>query len=125
MRRHDRKIVCCALCAAYAPFAPAFQPLITDDADTQGAGGNQIELTVNRIEFKSEGITTRTKVFPLVYTRGITDALDVYAEVSHVRVDTVGSSADARGHGNPVLGVKWRFHEDEAQKFSIGFKPEI
>ena len=114
-----------AFAMAHAPFAAALQPLITDDTGTQGAGGNQFELAINREEAKSEGVKTKTTTFPLVYTRGVTDALDLYASVSHGRINSDDPTAAARGHGNPLLGAKWRFYDDEAQKFSVGFKPEI
>lgn len=103
----------------------AYQPLITDDTGTQGTGGNQVEIAVNRLRSKSEGITTTTKTFPLTYTRGVTDALDLYGAVSHGRIDSDDPSAEARGHGNPVLGLKWRIYDDKAQKLSIAFKPEL
>ena len=114
-----------AFAAAYAPAATAFQPLVTDDTGTQGAGGNQVELALNRQEFRSEGIKSTTKTIPVVYTRGVTETLDLYAGVSHGRIDSDDPGVEARGHGNPLLGAKWRIYEHEAQKFSIGFKPEV
>jgi hypothetical protein len=109
----------------YAPPVAAYQPLITDDTSTQGTGGNQLEVAINREEYKSGGITTTTKTFPLTYTRGATEALDLYGSVSHGRIDSDDPSAEARGHGNPVLGLKWRFYDDKAQKLSMAFKPEL
>jgi len=105
--------------------ALAFQPLVTDDTGTQGSGGNQVEFAAFRQRFTSLGDTTRTWTYPVVYTRGITDALDVYAGVSFVRVRHAGPDEDTKGTGNPVLGVKWRAWEDEARKLSVGLKPEI
>jgi hypothetical protein len=58
------------LLLAFAPVALWFQPLITDDTGTQGAGGNQIEIALDRLEFNSAGATTKTRTLPLVYTRG-------------------------------------------------------
>jgi hypothetical protein len=131
MRHHHRstrfvsRALCAALVAAHAHFAAAFQPLITDDTGTQGAGGNQLELAFDREEFKSEGVKTTTRSFPLTYTRGLTDTLDVYAGASHVRIDSDDPGAEARGHGNPTLGVKWRFHDDASERLSIALKPEV
>jgi hypothetical protein len=107
------------------PAALAFQPLITDDTGTQGAGGNQLELAVNRQRLASVGDTTTTWTAPLVYTRGLTDALDLYAGGSFVRIRTTTPDGDTEGPGNPVLGMKWRAWEDEARGLSIGVKPEI
>jgi len=113
------------LLALHAPAALSFQPLITDDTGTQGAGGNQIEIALDRQEFNSAGVTTKTRTLPLVYTRGITDALDAYIEVSHVRVRSSVVASDAEGRGNPAVGLKWRFYDDAARKLSVGFKPEM
>jgi hypothetical protein len=109
----------------HAPAVFAFQPLITDDTGTQGSGGNQVEFSWNRQRLESTGDTTRTFTRSLTYTRGITDAIDVYGGVSQVRVGSPVPGTDTHGHGNPVLGLKWRFYENEDEKFSVGFKPEI
>ena len=110
------------LVAAASP-AFAFQPLITDDTGTQGAGGNQIEFSVNDDRESSAGVTARIRTLPLVYTRGLTDALDVFVGVNHTSVSAPGF--DASGSGNPSFGVKWRFYENEESKTSFGLKPEI
>ena len=114
-----------ALSCVYAPSAVAFQPLITDDTGTQGTGGNQVEIALNQIEFTSLGVTTRTRSIPFTLTRGITDSVDAYAGISYNRITSDDPSAEARGLGNPLLGLKWRMYESEERKFSIGFKPEI
>ena len=103
--------------------AAAFQPLVTDDTGTQGERGNQLELSIDQDRAKEAGETTRTRTLPFTYTRGLTDALDVFAGVSHIRVSSPGSRAS--GAGNPVLGAKWRFLESEADKRSFALKPEI
>jgi len=112
---------------AAALFAPAmaYQPLITDDTGTQGTGGNQIEFSYNHEDEKSADATTITRTLPFVYTRGLTDALDVYAGLSHVRIRPPAPDPRVNGSGNPVVGLKWRFYENEAQKLSLAFKPEI
>jgi len=33
--------------------------------------------------------------------------------------------ATERGWGNPVLGAKWRFYDNESSKLSFAFRPEI
>lgn len=117
-----------AACLAFAGFslsAFAFQPLITDDTGTQGAGGNQLEFSFNEDRSKTEGRTDRTRTLPVVYTRGLTDSIDVYAGVSHIRIRSGTPGGDASGGGNPAIGAKWRFYENEASKTSLAAKPEI
>ncbi len=103
----------------------AYQPLVTDDTGTQGAGGNQVELSItqNRNTDTAASTTTRTRTIPFVFTRGFTDALDVYAGASHARSkDAVGVIDNT--DPNLVLGAKWRFFEQE-NGWSLGFKPEL
>ncbi len=61
---------------------------------------------------------------PLGYTRGLTDTIDVFAEIGYVSVDPDGASKEG-GMGNSVIGMKWRFYENEKSKTSLAIKPEI
>lgn len=110
---------------AFALPAAAFQPLVTDDTGTQGERGNQLEFSIDQDRAREAGETTRTRTLPFTYTRGLSDALDVFAGISHLRIHSSSAGAGASGSGNPVLGVKWRFLENEASRTSFGLKPEI
>lgn len=103
----------------------AFQPLITDDTGTQGTGGNQVEAAYNRTVDKAPGERITTHEVPLVFTRGITDALDLFVGIAHQRLVPDAPATSERGWGNPAFGAKWRFYDNEAQKLSIALKPEI
>jgi len=100
----------------------AYQPLVTDDTGTQGAGGNQIEFAWVHEHEQTDGTSTRTNSVPLVYTRGLTDALDVAVGLPWARSNASGGNES--GSGNPSLALKWRFHEKE-NGWSLAFKPEI
>jgi hypothetical protein len=114
-----------ATCVGLLPGAAcAFQPLVTDDTGTQGTGGNQIEIAYNHTVDKAPGAREVTRELPLVYTRGITDALDLYVGVGYLRIAPPDAPAE-RGLGNAALGAKWRFYEDEAGKSSLALKPEV
>lgn len=104
--------------------ASAFQPLVTDDTGTQGAGGNQIEAAYNRTVDKAPGATIVTHEVPLVFTRGVTDALDLYAGIGYQRIAPAAPATVERGWSNSALGAKWRFHEDAAGKLSFALKSE-
>lgn len=110
---------------AFALPAFAFQPLVTDDTGTQGERGNQLEFSIDSDRANEAGQTTRTRTLPFTYTRGITDALDVFAGISHVRIHSSSPGASASGSSNPVIGAKWRFLESEASGASFALKPEI
>jgi hypothetical protein len=105
--------------------ATALQPLVTDDTETQGSGGNQLELTLDRERVRSAEGRSSLRAATVVYTRGLTDDLDAFVEASHVRLRSSFGEEGGRGAGNPVLGLKWRFWEAESGRVSLGVKPEI
>jgi hypothetical protein len=105
--------------------ASAFQPLVTDDTGTQGAGGNQVEAAYNRTTDKAPGVKTTTHEVPVGFTRGITDALDIFIGLGRQKIIPDAPATVERGEVNPVLGAKWRFHENEASKLSLAFKPQV
>jgi hypothetical protein len=105
--------------------ASAFQPLVTDDTGTQGAKGNQVEAAYNRTVDKLSSTEAITQEVPLVFTRGFTDALDLYVGVGYQRIEPPAPGTEERGWGNPAVGAKWRFYENEASKLSFALKPEI
>ena len=108
-------------CIALLPaVASAFQPLVTDDTGTQGARGNQVEAAYNRTVDKAPGTQDITHEVPLVFTRGVSDALDLYGGLSNQRIVPT-----EHGWSNTFFGAKWRFYDDEASKLSFGLKPEI
>jgi hypothetical protein len=105
--------------------ASALQPLVTDDTETQGTGGNQLEVAFDHDRLRIPGERSTERAWTLVYTRGLTDMLDGFVELTHVRIRSNVPGADASGRSNPVLGFKWRLWESEAQGLSIGLKPEV
>lgn len=118
--------ICMATLGAMLPAAAlAFQPLITDDTGTQGAGGNQLEAAYTRATDKNAGAKSVTQLFQPVYTRGITDTLDVFAGLNGLSIENAAPGSTERGRGNPVLGAKWRFYDDVPGKLSFALRPAI
>lgn len=113
------------LCTVASPASLAFQPLITDDTGTQGAGGNQLEFSYARDRETSAGDTNTTRTLPVTYTRGLTDTLDVFISANHTRFSSTVPGSDTSGSGNASVGAKWRFYENDASKTSLGLKPEL
>ncbi len=103
--------------------ALAYQPLITDDTGTQGAGGNQLEGGYTRAAEKLAGSKDKSREVAVVYTRGVTDALDWFAGGAHQTLEPVGGIRES-GAGNSVLGAKWRFYDDASSKLSLALRPE-
>jgi hypothetical protein len=107
-----RPTLCGFLLAASALVA-AHQPLLTDDAGTQGVAGNQIEFSWNEDQATQAATTTRSRSAPLVYTRGLAETFDAFIQ------------ANEGGSGNPSFGFKWRFYENTESKTSLAVKPEV
>lgn len=122
VRYSVRLLGCIALLPA---IASAFQPLVTDDTGTQGAGGNQVEASYNRTVDKAPDAKVVTHEVPLVFTRGVTDALDFYGGLSNQRIVPTAPATVEHGWSNAFFGAKWRFYDDETSKLSFALKPEI
>lgn len=132
MNRHDcvTKAWLVGLGLILAPSAWSFQPLITDDTGTQGAGTNQLEMALGyqRDGTGSGSGETTSQTVPLVFTSGLTNTLDFYTSVSNQRIQTTGGAGTVgteTGWSNVALGAKWRFYENEVSKLSIGIRPEV
>lgn len=109
-----------------ASTAWGFQPLITDDTGTQGQGENQLEFSFSHDRVEQGGLSSTTRVLPLTYTRGLSETVDIAFSVNHTSLSTNAPGvADISGSGNPVVGLKWRFHENEASKTSFALKGEV
>lgn len=123
-QRYIRRVAFITL-AGISLSASAFQPLITDDTGTQGIDGNQLEFSYNEDRSRRDGGTDRTRTFPVVFTRGFSESVDVFAGIGYIgiRSDTPGD--DASGGGNPGIGAKWRFYDNRASGTSLAVKPEV
>lgn len=128
-RANQKRVVPAALAGLAAlaclSSAQAFQPLITDDTGTQGKGGSQLEFSANRDGVSAGGSTTRILSLPLVFTHGISDTADIYAAAARIDIAPADRRLAVSGSGNPAIGAKWRFYEDEDSKTSVALKPEV
>ena len=124
LRKIVGNTVAIALLTSVSATALALQPLITDDTGTQGAGGNQAEWSYARDRMRSDGENEWVNTQAAVYTRGLSETLDVYVGISHARIDALEQGSDVSGYGNPSIGAKWRFYENEESRTSLAIKPE-
>lgn len=114
-----------AALAGFSAQAFAFQPLITDDTGTQGAGGNQLEFSYGYDRTKTAGETERTHSVPVTYTRGLTDTIDIFVGTSYTWIRPADATNKTRGITSPTIGAKWRVYENKDSKTSLAIKPEI
>lgn len=113
----------------------AFEPLNTDDAGTVIAGGNQIEqyfFYINRNSGSPQVVDIITpgeeysgnadaKAFPFTYTRGLTDTVEASFSTTYFNQP----SGNFTRLSNYVFATKWRFHEDEENRYALAIKPML
>jgi hypothetical protein len=106
----------------------AFFPFVTDDTGTQGQGGNQIELDYaftkeysDEVDEDGRFVDTTSGIsnaFPMTYTYGVTDNVDVYIGLSR-------QTSPVNGWQNTEIGAKWVFAGDQSNGWSAAIKPAI
>lgn len=106
----------------------AYFPFITDDTGTQGDGGNQLELNYIFIKERGVGLAEdgtyypgdygTSNSFPITYTRGLTDDLDLF-------VGIIRQTSPTNGWMNSAIGFKWRFAGDAEEGWSFAVKPAL
>jgi len=89
--------------------AMAAHPLVTDDAYTQGAGNNQLEVNSDRISARDGSKQTAGDV---TYTYGLADSLDLIA-------DQPMTVSAPRGLNDASIGLKWRFFDRDGNKLAL------
>jgi hypothetical protein len=117
-----------ALTLSFASSVYAYFPFITDDTGTQGEGGNQLELNYVFIKERGVGIAEdgtyysgeygTSNSFPVTYTRGLTDDLDVF-------VGIIRQTSPTNGWMNSAIGFKWRFAGNPEEGWSFALKPAL
>ncbi|HIJ90310.1 MAG: transporter [Desulfobulbaceae bacterium] len=103
----------------------AAHPLITDDTGTMGSGKAQLELTGEYGHDKEDGVTTKTRQGDACFTYGLSEAVDLVADLPylHARSSDATASMTENGFSDTSLAVKWRFYEDNA--LSLAIKPGL
>ena len=116
--------------------ALAFEPLNTDDAGTVEAGKNQIEQYFFSISHHSSSSASPTdivtpgeeysgqnnaKAFPFTYTRGISETVEASVATTYYNQP---SGSFAR-FSNSLIGFKWRFLNDEENRYALAVKPTL
>lgn len=105
----DRGSLVVVACLLAAPTARAAHPLITEDTGTQGAGGQQLEVNVNRFDFSESRWST---LWGVTWSVGVRDDADLQIGIPYF----AGS-----GKGDLAVDFKWRYWQSGA--LSLGVKP--
>ena len=111
------------LLAAFTPSAYAAHPLISDDSGTQGAGNWQLEVNTDHTRTRDDGQTAWARQLNTTLTRGVTDELDVAANLPLQRNSASGEPAQS-GVADVTVQAKWRFY-DNKQGWSLALRPAV
>lgn len=112
---------------AFGSAANAYFPFQTDDTDTQGTGGNQIEIDYiynesETVEFSQDGQSTTnsgtSNAFAFTYTLGVAPNIDLF-------IGNSLQSSPAFGWQNIEIGAKWVFTGDQEKNWSFALKPVV
>lgn len=112
-----------------APPAFAIQPLVTDDAGTEGKGGILLEFSnessFDRQTVDGEKLRARDNQTAVALAYGLLDNLDLLFEAPYIytRTKFAGETESENGLGDLALEVKWRFHESDLGAFAL--KPAL
>ena len=87
----------------------AAHPFVTEDPGTQGAGKFELELGFGAVQ-GDPSIPGRNSIFAPQLSIGVTDNLDLIAQVLRVQQTATGEPS-VIGQGSTLLDVKWRFKE--------------
>lgn len=109
--------------AAFTPSAYAAHPLISDDTGTQGAGIWQLEVNTDHTRTRDVGQTAWARQLNTTLTRGVTDELDVAANLPLQRNSATGQSAQS-GIGDTTVQAKWRFF-DNTKGWTLAVRPGV
>ena len=111
------------LLAGFTPSAYAAHPLISDDSGTQGAGNWQLEVNTDHTRTRDDGQTAWARQLNTTLTRGVTDELDVAANLPLQRNSASGEPAQS-GVADVTVQAKWRFY-DNKQGWSLALRPAV
>jgi hypothetical protein len=115
------RILTLTLSAHWPATVLAGHPLLTEDTGTQGAGRYQLELTHDLSHTTDTDIKTRGQSFNVVLSFGLTESLDVIADLPHERLTERMSttSTTLEGFADTKIAAKWRFYEEGALSFAL------
>ncbi len=127
-KRHCRLTTVATLLSLASTPTWAYFPLVTDDTGTQGAGGHQVELDYafeknrSRIEDDtghfSDSTQSVSNAFPMTYTYGVSDNIDVFLGMSR-------QTSPINGWQSSEIGLKWVFAGDQTKGWSAAVKPVV
>lgn len=111
--------------ALASPGVRAAHPLITEDTGTQGRGGFQLELSLERAIEDEHDLNEKAWLAAATLSYGLLDKLDLILGGTWLHFHTQSADEDVQnlGLGDVTFDAKWRFFE--SGDFSIAFKPGV
>lgn len=102
-------------------FAQGGPPLLTDDPGTPGDGNWEINFSFT-VESLERETTFEAPLLDINY--GLGDAIQLKFELPWVVFDENGGGSRS-GLGNSLLGIKWRFLDEDPAGFSLSVYPQF
>ncbi|MBI3530851.1 MAG: transporter [Betaproteobacteria bacterium] len=97
-------------------------PLLTDDPDTPGNRHWEINTAYTVERTRSE----ESKNLPRIdINYGLGDHIQLKYEVAWMSLDQNDPSGSRSGLSNSLMGVKWRFLDEEKAGFNLSFYPQV
>jgi len=117
-----RLLVPALISAFFAQSTWADHPLITDHSGTQGTGGGQVELVLDRLETGSSSSKIKKTTITASFAYGFSESLDILVSGNRVTLkDPELNNGDlGEGFGDGSLGFKWRY--SDVGPVSLGIK---
>ena len=99
----------------------AIHPLITDDAETQGKGNVQLEITGEYSHDHHDGVEEKTAQPETILTYGLLEKVDMILTVpyQYTRTEQGGIMNSEQGLSDLSLDVKWRFYEQDGLALAV------
>jgi hypothetical protein len=122
MTRWAALALACFFADILAAHAQGGPPMITDDPGTPGGG--QWEINVAYQEDRTA--LARDRSFPHVdLNYGLGDHIQLKYETGYLVVSGVGSDGVKRDVDDSLLGVKWRFLDEDEAKVDVSMYPQL
>jgi hypothetical protein len=103
----------------------AAPPLITDDAETQGKGKIEIDMSGQYGYDRERGVVQKSASAGVLVSYGLIDAVDIVIGAPYQWIWTrdADTRSNENGIGDASLAIKWKFYDKEG--FGLAIKPGV
>jgi hypothetical protein len=109
----------------FSGVAFAAPPLITDDAETQGKGKIEIDMSGQYGYDRDRGVVQKSASAGILVSYGLIDKVDIVIGAPYQWIWTRDADTKSKdnGVGDASLAIKWKFYDQEG--FGLAIKPGV